>query len=96
MYFSVTNRKNIAIWLSAILLILSVAASVHSIEHIEEGAKTNCSLCFHLHQLDKILPQQYANLEFINQRHEQISIAKPIVILIHNVTYLSRAPPFNL
>ena len=96
MHFSVINRQIIIIWLSVILLILSVAVSVHSVEHIDEGAKTNCSLCFHLHQLDKVLPQQYANVEISNQKHDLISITQPIVRLTHSVIYLSRAPPFYL
>jgi len=94
MYFSVTNRRLIAIWLSAILLVLSVAASAHSVEHIDEGAKTHCTLCFHQHQFDQVLPQQDANLEFIGQYYEARSIAQPLLALVHSVTYLSRAPPF--
>ncbi len=93
MYFSVTNRRFIAIWLSAILLVLSVAASAHSVEHIDEGAQTHCTLCFHQHQFNQVLPQQDANLEFKSQQYESNSVAQPSLALIQSVTYLSRAPP---
>ncbi|UUO24442.1 ABC-type zinc uptake system zinc chaperone [Colwellia sp. M166] len=96
MYISVTNRRFIAIWLSAILLIMSVAASAHSVEHIDEGAKTHCTLCFHQHQFDQVLPQQDANLEFIYQQYDVIITVQPTLILSHSVTYLSRAPPASL
>lgn len=96
MYVSVINRRLIAIWLSAILLFLSVAASAHSVEHIDDGAKTHCTLCFHQHQFDKVLPQQDANLEFISQQYEPLIIAIHHVTPVYRVTYLSRAPPFSL
>jgi len=96
MYFSVTHRRLIAIWLSAILLVLSVAASAHSVEHIDDGAKTHCTLCFHQHQLDQVLPQQDANLDFICQQVEPTTAVRPTLTLTHSVTYLSRAPPVTL
>ena len=70
MLFSATNRRYIAIWLSAILLVMSVAASAHSVEHIDDGAKKHCTLCFHQHQFNQTLPQQDATLEFIGQQVE--------------------------
>lgn len=96
MYVSVTYRRLIAIWLSAILFTLSVAASAHSVEHIEDGAKTHCTLCFHQHQFNNVLPQQDANIEYISQQYETIDIALPKLTLSARVTYLSRAPPFSL
>jgi hypothetical protein len=96
MYFSVTNRRLVAIWLSAILLFLSVAAAAHSVEHVDDGAKTHCTLCFHQHQFDQVLPQQDVKIGLISQPIEQTSSVQPIVILTHNVTYLSRAPPITL
>ncbi len=96
MYFSVINRRNIAIWLSAILLILSVAASAHSVEHFDEGAKTHCTLCFHQHQLDQVLPQQDANLEVISQQYQLNITVRPTLVLTPSVNYLSRAPPVIL
>jgi hypothetical protein len=93
MYSSVTNRRLIAIWLSAILFVLSVAASAHSVEHIDESAKTHCTFCFHQHQFDHVLPQQDANFEFISPQYETMSIAQPSLALLISVSYLSRAPP---
>jgi hypothetical protein len=96
MYFSVINRRHIAIWLSAILLLLSVAAAAHSVEHIDDGAITHCTLCFHQHQLDQVLPQQDANFNFISQQVEVKQTAQRILALPHSVTYQSRAPPVTL
>lgn len=96
MYLSVTNRRHIAIWLSAILLFLSVAASAHSVEHIDDGAKTHCTLCFHQHQFDQVLSQQDVKLGFISQQVEPTTTAQAILTLTHSVTYLSRAPPLAL
>ena len=96
MYFSVTNRRLVAIWLSAILLFLSVAAAAHSVEHIDDGVTTHCTLCFHQHQFDQVLPQHDVKLGFISQPIEQTTSIQPIVTLTHSVTYLSRAPPLTL
>ncbi|MGB1262807.1 MAG: ABC-type zinc uptake system zinc chaperone [Cognaticolwellia sp.] len=96
MYIWATHRRLIAIWLSAILLVLSVAASAHSIEHIDEGAKTHCTLCFHQHQFNNVLPQQDANLDIISQQVEATQVVQPQVIRTKRVTYLSRAPPLFL
>jgi len=96
MLFSATNRRYIAIWLSAILLVMSVAASAHSVEHIDDGAKKHCTLCFHQHQFDQVLPQQDANLDFISQLAEPTVTAQPILTLTHSVNYHSRAPPLAL
>ena len=96
MYFSVTNRRFIAVWLSAMLLFLSVAASAHSVEHIDDGAKTHCTLCFHQHQFDHVLPQQDVKLGFICQQYEPLITVQPTLTLTHRVIYLSRAPPASL
>lgn len=96
MYFSVINRRLVAIWLSAILLFLSVAAAAHSVEHIDDGAKTHCTLCFHQHQFDQVLPQQDVKLNSISQQFEQTTTVQPTLALTHRVTYLSRAPPKRL
>jgi hypothetical protein len=93
MHFFVTNRRHIAIWLSAILLVLSVAASAHSVEHLEEGANKHCTLCFHQHQFNQALPQQDANLEFIRQQVEPTYIAQLTSAYSYHITYQSRAPP---
>ncbi len=96
MHLFVTYRRHIAIWLSAILLVLSVAASAHSVEHLDEGAKTHCTLCFHQHQFNQALPQQDANLEFIQQQVEPTFTAQLTLAFSHSVTYHSRAPPVIL
>lgn len=96
MFISVTNRRFIAMWLSAILLVLSVAAAAHSVEHIDDGVKKHCTLCFHQHQFDQVLPQQDANLDFNSQQAETTVTVQPKLTLVHHVNYLSRAPPKTL
>lgn len=96
MYFTALFRRHTIIWLNAILLVLSVAASAHSVEHVDEGAKADCTLCFHQSQIDQVLPQQDANVELISQQYEQIFIAQPALCIAHSVHYHSRAPPTSL
>ncbi|WP_258405263.1 ABC-type zinc uptake system zinc chaperone [Shewanella mesophila] len=48
--------RGVAIWLSAILFCLSVAAPAHSLEHFDDGAKTHCTLCIQKVQLNSLLP----------------------------------------
>ncbi len=93
MYLSLTNRQRIAIWLSAILIILSVAASAHSVEHIDEGAKTHCTLCFHQHQYQNALPQQDANIEIVSQLFQPTITPQTCLAFAPCAIYLSRAPP---
>lgn len=96
MFLSVTNRRFIAIWLSAILLVLSVAAAAHSVEHIDDGVKKHCTLCFHQHQFDQVLPQQNATLDLNIQQVETTATVEPKLTLIQRVNYHSRAPPETL
>ncbi|WP_372872659.1 ABC-type zinc uptake system zinc chaperone [Shewanella sp.] len=35
---------------------LSFVSSAHSVSHLDEGANSHCTLCFHQHQLNKLLP----------------------------------------
>lgn len=96
MHFLESNRRHIAIWLSAILLVLSVAASAHSVEHIDDGAKKHCTLCFHQHQFNQTLAQQDANLDVAQQKVEATFCEEQSLTLPHDVFYHSRAPPISL
>jgi len=86
-------KSIIAVWLSAILLMLSFAAAAHELSHIEDGANTHCTLCFHQHQLDKILPSHNFNLRPITQTYELVSTELPQYISAHCTVFQSRAPP---
>jgi hypothetical protein len=49
-------NRLIAVWLAAVLAVLSFVSSAHSVSHLDEGANSHCTLCFHQHQLNKLLP----------------------------------------
>ena len=86
-------KSAIAIWLSAVLLMLSFAAAAHEVSHVEDGAKTHCTLCFHQHQLDKVLPTHHFNLRPITQGFDTVTSILPRYISIQTVVFQSRAPP---
>ncbi|MCE9685854.1 ABC-type zinc uptake system zinc chaperone [Shewanella sp. AS16] len=86
-------RRAIAIWLSAILVLLSLAASAHSVTHLDDGATSHCTLCFHQHQLNKMLPLQPLYLKSDGQQFERLSFSLPSYVSQHSSCYHSRAPP---
>lgn len=49
-------HRLIAVWLSAVLVVLSFIAAAHATTHLNEDAYNHCTLCFHQHQLNKLLP----------------------------------------
>ncbi|WP_258405418.1 MULTISPECIES: ABC-type zinc uptake system zinc chaperone [Shewanella] len=49
-------HRLIAVWLSAVLVLLSFIAAAHATTHLDEGGYNHCTLCFHQHQLNKLLP----------------------------------------
>ncbi|PIW59709.1 ABC-type zinc uptake system zinc chaperone [Shewanella sp. CG12_big_fil_rev_8_21_14_0_65_47_15] len=89
-------RRTISIWLAAVLVLLSFAASAHSVTHLDDGAKTHCTLCFHQHQLNKILLTQPLTLDLAAQQFDVVESVLPPSISKHLSVYHSRAPPFTL
>lgn len=89
-------RRAISIWLAAVLVLLSFAASAHSVTHLDDGAKTHCTLCFHQHQFNKILLSQPLVLDLARQRFDVVEFVLPILVSKHISVYLSRGPPFAL
>jgi hypothetical protein len=87
-------RRGIAIWLSALLIFLSFAASAHSVEHIDDsGAQNHCTLCFHKHQLNKLLPTHHFELAVSLQTYEVSFVVTHEQISLHTSFFRSRAPP---
>ncbi|MEJ6520934.1 ABC-type zinc uptake system zinc chaperone [Shewanella bicestrii] len=86
-------RRTISIWLAAVLVLLSFVASAHSVTHLDDGAKTHCTLCFHQHQLNKILLTQPLKLDLAVQRFDVCEFVLPITFSKHVSVYHSRAPP---
>ncbi|PTA51438.1 ABC-type zinc uptake system zinc chaperone [Shewanella morhuae] len=89
-------RRTISIWLSAVLIMLSFAASAHSVTHLDDGAKTHCTLCFHQHQLNKIIPTQALTLNLVIQHFDVVEFILPPSTFKHVSVYRSRAPPYAL
>ncbi|RTR40525.1 ABC-type zinc uptake system zinc chaperone [Shewanella canadensis] len=88
-------RRGVAIWLSAILICLSFAASAHSVHHIDDGAKGHCTLCFHQHQLNKILPTSLFNFPTSVPTFEVVSYPARKHRARHVNVFRSRAPPIQ-
>ncbi|CAM3564999.1 ABC-type zinc uptake system zinc chaperone [Shewanella violacea] len=86
-------RRGIALWLSAILICLSFAASVHSVEHIDHGDKGHCTLSIHKHQLNKLLPSVPFILPVSIQTFELTSYRVCERRAPHVSVFRSRAPP---
>ncbi|MEL4391137.1 ABC-type zinc uptake system zinc chaperone [Shewanella xiamenensis] len=86
-------RRTISIWLAAVLILLSFVASAHSVTHLDDGAKTHCTLCFHQHQLNKILFTAPQTLNLAIQRFDVCEFVLPVTFFEHISVYLSRAPP---
>lgn len=89
------SRQAMAIWLSAILTLLSFAAAGHTHTQ-DEGAKVECTLCFHQHQLNKTLPSIAFELNAEAQHFSNYPTAQPETSLVHVRYYQCRAPPLSL
>lgn len=75
---------------------MSFAASAHSVIHLDDGAKTHCTLCFHQHQLNKILLTHPPTLHLAMQHFDVVEFILPSSIVEHVSVYRSRAPPATL
>nr|WP_248278773.1 ABC-type zinc uptake system zinc chaperone [Shewanella sp. DNRA4] len=75
------------------MILLSFVASAHSVTHLDDGAKTHCTLCFHQHQLNKILFTAPQTLNLAIQRFDVCEFVLPVTFFKHVTVYLSRAPP---
>ena len=87
-------RQTIAIWLAAILLVLSVAASAHS-QHLDDGVQNHCALCFHQHQLHHTITTTEFVFALTLQTFERQQYVLPILLNVFKAYYHSRAPPVS-
>jgi hypothetical protein len=92
---SAHNRQRVAVWLSAILLLLSFAASSHSLTHLNDGVGNHCTLCFHQDQLNKLLPVQAVMLPSVSPVRESYQSFPACLTFRHIQHYQSRAPPVS-
>ncbi len=85
--------RGVAIWLSAILFCLSVLAPAHSLEHLDEGATTHCTLCIQKLQLNSVLPVGEFSFSLPSLTVE-VPLREPTALATVHVDYFqSRAPP---
>ncbi|GGQ32525.1 ABC-type zinc uptake system zinc chaperone [Shewanella litoralis] len=88
-------RQTIAIWLSAILIVLSIAASAHSVRHLDDGVQNHCTLCFHQHQLNKTIHTSELVFTASKQTFERLQFTLPCLVSAFQAYYQSRAPPVS-
>lgn len=88
-------RQTIAIWLSAILIVLSIAASAHSVRHLDDGVQNNCTLCVYQHQLNKALHSSTIVFAVVKQTFERQQYVLPTLLSVFKAYYQSRAPPIS-
>ncbi len=86
-------KQWLAMGLSALVILLSVAASAHSVEHVNHGLTEHCTLAFHQHQLAGGLSTSTPKLPIFIQ---QVIIVEYVAIVLETpfaAHYQSRAPP---
>ncbi|MCZ4337154.1 ABC-type zinc uptake system zinc chaperone [Shewanella colwelliana] len=87
--------RGVAIWLSAILFCLSVAAPAHSLEHVDDGAKNHCTLCIQKVQLNSLLPVGDFIFTLPSPIYEKFELKLTVSLATHIDYFHSRAPPKN-
>lgn len=87
------TRQILALWLSAILLVVSFASAGHTHKHLDDGSTTECTLCYQQHQFNKSLPSsgiavpvQLQSFVPYLQKHNHF-------LQLTTTYYSSRAPP---
>ena len=86
-------KQKLVIGLVAVLLCLSFAASAHSLSHLDDGAKNHCTLCYHQHQVNNLLPSCELKLAIERQGIESQEYILPPSYSRHVSFFNSRAPP---
>lgn len=79
--------------LGALVLLLSIVASAHSVEHVNHGLTEHCTLAFHQHQFTGGLSNSTPKLPV---KIQQVIITEFYVAACEipfSATYQSRAPP---
>ncbi|MGS0682543.1 ABC-type zinc uptake system zinc chaperone [Shewanella sp. 125m-7] len=87
-------KQKLVMGLVAVFLCLSFAASAHSLSHLDDGAKSHCTLCYHQHQVNNLLPTS-SGLDITIERQgvESQEYILPASYSRHVSFFNSRAPP---
>ena len=86
-------KQWLAIGLSALVLLLSVAASAHSVEHVHHGLTEHCTLAFHQHQFASGLANSTPTLPIAVQQVVTTEFRLEVCERLFVALYQSRAPP---
>ncbi|WP_228768427.1 ABC-type zinc uptake system zinc chaperone [Shewanella sp. TC10] len=87
-------KRSIVVWLSAMLVLLSFAASAHNAIHDHDALSTSCTLCVHQHQFNASLPSSELSVAVVRQHFETVTYNCRTYFSVHQSLYSSRAPPF--
>ena len=83
----------LAIGLSALVLLLSVAASAHSVKHLNHNLTEHCTLAFHQHQFASGLSTSTPKLPIKIQQVITSEFTVAVCEMPFAALYHSRAPP---
>ncbi|MBM7071852.1 DUF2607 family protein [Shewanella sp. 202IG2-18] len=86
-------QKWLAMGLSVLVLLLSVAASAHSVEHVNHGLTEHCTLAFHQHQFAGGLANSTPILPIQIQNFIISEFAITVCEVLYTALYRNRAPP---
>ncbi|RYV03825.1 ABC-type zinc uptake system zinc chaperone [Shewanella sp. OPT22] len=86
-------QKWLAMGLSVLVVLLSVAASAHSVEHVNHGLTEHCTLAFHQHQFAGGLANSTPTLPIQIQSVIISEFAITVCEVPFTASYRSRAPP---
>ncbi|WP_259649795.1 ABC-type zinc uptake system zinc chaperone [Shewanella sp. c952] len=89
-------KQKLAIGLIAVFLCLSFAASAHDLSHLDDGAQNHCTLCYHQHHVNKLLPSFELHIAVERQFIESQEYILPVFNSRHVNFFNSRAPPFTV
>ncbi|MCL1139358.1 ABC-type zinc uptake system zinc chaperone [Shewanella pneumatophori] len=86
-------KQKLVMGLLAVFLCLSFAASAHSLSHLDDGATNHCTLCYHQHQVNNLLPSCELKIAIERQEVESQEYILPVFYSRHVSFFQSRAPP---
>lgn len=86
-------KQKLVMGFIAAFLCLSFAASAHDLNHLDDGAKNHCTLCYHQHHVNKLLPSFEFNLTLERQFFERQEYILSSFSSRHVSVFNSRGPP---
>ncbi|WP_350354802.1 DUF2946 domain-containing protein [Shewanella psychrotolerans] len=89
------SRRSITLWLIAVMVLLSLATSIHSVVHLKEKPTDQCVLCIHQHLHQNAITSTPFNFhltqqQFVPAEFTAITYNRPFRFFFN-----SRAPPIT-